>query len=135
MPKAKYPPRKCLNPKCPNGTFTPMRSDAKYCDNVCRSNYHFLLHKAEEKSKYRLLADLKNADKRLGLLFKSCLDQNLEYISEEVIKVNRIPLNSAIQIAIDKKSNCKIFWFYEYGIMGIEKNKFKIVKKSDYGKL
>ncbi|MBK6400027.1 MAG: hypothetical protein IPF75_17700 [Bacteroidetes bacterium] len=78
---------------------------------------------------------MKFADKKLGLFFKSCQDQNLEYISEEVIKVNRIPLNSAIQIAIDKKSNCKIFWFYEYGIMGIEKNKFKIVKKSDYGKL
>ena len=135
MPKAKYPPRKCLNPKCPTGTFTPMRSDAKYCDNVCRSNYHFMIHKVEEKAKYRLLADLKFADKKLGLFFKSCQDQNLEYISEEVIKVNRIPLNSAIQIAIDKKSNCKIFWFYEYGIMGIEKDKFKIVKKSDYGKL
>ncbi len=135
MPRAKYTSRKCLNSNCPKGLFIPSRSDQKFCDSICRSSFHFHLRKAEEKTKYRTLTDLKNADKELGLLYKSCRHQNLEFISEEVIRVNSIPLNSAIQIAIDKKSNCKIFWFYDFGIMGIEKNKFKIVKKSDYGKL
>ena len=82
-----------------------------------------------------MVADLKIADKNLRSLYKSCQEQNLDFISEEVIRVNKIPLNSAIQNTVDKKSNCRILWFYEYGIMGIEKNKFKIVKKSDYGKL
>lgn len=82
-----------------------------------------------------MVADLKIADKNLRSLYKTCQEQNLEFISEEVIRVNKIPLNSAIQNTIDEKSNFRILWFYEYGVMGIEKNKFKIVKKSDYGKL
>ncbi len=135
MPRTKYPSRKCLNQNCPNGSFIPSRSDQRFCDSICRSNYHFQIHKAEEKAKYRMVADLKIADKNLRSLYKSCQEQNLEFISEEVIRVNKIPLNSAIQNTIDKKSNCRILWFYEYGVMGIEKNKFKIVKKSDYGKL
>lgn len=135
MPRTKYSSRKCLNTNCPKGLFVPSRSDQKFCDSICRSNYHFQLHKAEAKAKYRIVADLKIADKNLKLLFKSCQDQNLGFVSAEVIRVNKIPLNSATQIFLDKKSNCKIFWFYEFGIMGIEKNKFKIVKKSDYGQL
>lgn len=81
------------------------------------------------------MADIKQADKKLRELFKSCQDQDLAYISAEAITINKIPLNSALQISIDKKTGNKIFWFYEYGIMGIEKSKFKIVKKSDYGQL
>ncbi len=135
MPKAKYPTRKCLNPKCPNGTFIPKRSDAKYCDNVCRSNAHTNLRKEENNAKYNAIQLLKQADKNLEKIFLSCQQQNVEFVTSEIIILHNIDLNSAPETGIDQKTQNTIKWFFEYGAMGVGYEKFTIVKKSEYGKL
>lgn len=135
MPKTKYNFRKCLNPKCPNGTFIPMRSDAKYCDNVCRSNAHFNLHKDESKTKYKIIQQQKQSEKRLKEIYMSCQQQKIEFVTSEILELHKINLLSAPETGIDKKTNSKIFWFFEYGVMGIAYDQFKIIKKTDYGRV
>ena len=135
MPKAKYPPRKCLNPKCPIGTFTPMRSDAKYCDNVCRSNAHFNFHKEENKSKYKIIQQQKQSEKKLQEIYLACQQQKIEFVTSEILELHKIDVFSAPETGTDQKTKNKIFWFFEYGVMGVAFEKFKIIKKSDYGRL
>ena len=135
MPKAKYPARKCLNPKCPNGTFIPKRSDAKYCDNVCRSSYHSNLQKELNRTKYKAIQQQKQADKKLKEIYLSCQLRKLVFVTGEILELHNIDLLSAPETSIDQKTNSQIFWFFEYGVMGMEYDKFKIVKKSEYGKL
>lgn len=135
MPKTNYPPRKCSNPMCPTGTFIPMRSDAKYCDNVCRSNAHFNLHKEENKAKYKSIQLQKQTDKRLKEIYLSCQQRKVEFVTSEILEHHQIDLHSSPETSIDQKTNKKIVWFFEYGVMGVEYNKFTIVKKSEYGKL
>ena len=135
MPRTKYPSRKCLNPKCPTGTFIPMRSDAKYCDNVCRSNAHFNLRKEENKAKYKIIQQQKQSDKKLKEIFLSCQQQKIEFVSSEILALHKIDLLSAPETGIDQKTQSKIFWFFEYGVLGIAYEQFKIIKKSDYGRL
>ncbi len=135
MPKTIYPPRECLNPKCPNGTFIPMRSDANYCDNVCRSNAHFNFRKEENKTKYKVIQQQKQSEKKLKELYLVCQQQKKEFVTSEILDLHNIDLLSAPEISIDKKSKKKIFWFFEYGVLGIAYEQFKIIKKSDYGRL
>ena len=135
MPKTKYPSRKCSNPKCPNGTFIPKRSDAKYCDSVCRSNAHFNLRKEEYKTKYKLIQQQKQSEKKLKEIFLSCQQQKIEFVSSEILELHKIDLLSAPETYIDQKTKIKIVWFFEYGVMGVAYEKFKIIKKSDYGRL
>lgn len=134
MPKPKYATRKCLNPDCPNGTFIPKRADAKCCDSICRSRYHFHKNREAIRSKYKESEGLKKADRILKDLFETCKAKKIDFVSSETLTLNHVPFNSAVSIAIDAKSNLKIYWFYEFGIMGVGYNKFKVVKKSDYGK-
>jgi len=135
MPRTKYPLRKCLNPKCPNGTFVPKRSDTKYCDNICRSNAHFNLHKEENKTKYKVIQQQKQSEKKLGELYLVCQQQKKEFVTSEILDLHNIDLLSAPETGTDKKTNKKIFWFFEYGVMGIAYEQFKIIKKTDYGRL
>ncbi len=135
MPKTKYPSRKCLNPKCPNGSFTPRRSDAKYCDNICRSNAHFNFHKEENKSKYRIIQQQKQSEKRLSEIYLSCQQQKMEFVTSEILGLHKIDLLTAPETGIEKKTKNKIFWFFEYGVLGVAYEKFRIIKKSDYGRL
>ncbi len=134
MPKAKYPARKCLNPKCPIGTFIPRRSDAKYCDNVCRSGYHYELNKENNKHKYRDAQIAKNADKSLAQLYNSLQNQKKEFVTNEILQSHSISLDTSVVTDIDPKSNVRIYWFYDYGVMAVAWEKFKIVKKSNYYK-
>ena len=135
MPKPKYATRKCLNPDCPNGTFIPKRADAKCCDSICRSRYHFHKNRAAVRSTYKEAEMLKKTDRILKQLFDSCLNKKIETVSLESLALYNVPLNSAVSIAVDANTKARIYWFYEYGILGISANKFKIVKKSNYGKV
>ena len=135
MPKTKYPSRKCSNPKCPNGTFIPKRSDAKYCDSVCRSNAHFNLRKEENKTKYKIIQQQKQSEKKLKEIYLSCRLRKVEFVTSEILEHHQIDLLSAPETGIDQKTQNKIFWFFEYGVLGIAYEKFKIIKKSDYGRL
>ena len=112
-----------------------MRSDAKYCDDKCRTNAHFNLHKEENKNKYKIIQQQKQAEKKLKEIYMSCQQQKIEFVKSEILDLHNIDLLSAPETGIDKKTNSQIFWFFEYGVMGMEYDKFKIVKKSEYGKL
>lgn len=135
MPKTKYPSRKCLNPKCPNGSFIPKRYDAKYCDSICRSNAHFNLRKEQNKSKYRIIQQQKHCEKKLTEIYVSCQQQKIEFVTSEILELHKIDVLSAPETGIDQKTKNKIFWFFEYGVLGVAFEKFKIIKKSDYGRL
>jgi hypothetical protein len=78
---------------------------------------------------------LKKTDRILKHLYDSCLSNKIDTVSLDSLALNNVPINSAVNIAIDANTRAKIYWFYEYGIMGIAANKFKIVKKTNYGKI
>jgi len=135
MPKTIYAERKCLNPTCPQITFIPNRVDAKYCDRVCRSNHHFNLRKEENKLKYHAIQQQKQADKKLKEIYLVCQQRKVEFVSSEILEHHLIDLNLAPETGIDQKTKKRIYWFFEFGVLGVEFNKFTIVKKSQYGKL
>ncbi len=135
MPKTIYSARKCLNPLCPNKTFIPKRIDAKYCDSICRSSRHFNLRKEENKTKYKTIQQQKQTDKKLKEIYLSCQQQKIEFVTSEILELNKINLLSAPETGIDPKTNKKIFWFFEYGVTGVAYNQFKIIKKSNYGRI
>ena len=135
MPRAIYPSRKCLSPDCPNGEFVPERSDKKVCDDICRSRYHSQRKREANKTKYKQIEEIKKADNALKELYKTCQDKNIETVSAETLTLLNISTTSALSILVDSETGFKIFWFHEYGIMGIAKDKYKIRKKSLYVKI
>ena len=112
-----------------------MRSDAKYCDKVCRSNAHFNLHREENKSRYKSIQQQKQSEKKLKEIYLSCQQQKKEFVTSEILEVHKIVLVTAPETGTDQKTNNKIFWFFEYGVMGVAFEKFKIIKKSDYDRV
>jgi hypothetical protein len=134
MPTTIYKKRKCLNADCPNEDFRPRRSDQLYCDGICRSKHHFTRRKEELKTKYAMTENLKSTDKTLGRLYANAKNKNIQLIPKEVMDIENIPINSAIQILTDQLSGAKIHWFYEYGFTVTSDGKFKILKRSQYGK-
>jgi hypothetical protein len=129
MPKAIYTSKTCLNPDCPVGEFIPSRSDKLYCDNFCKSRYHFLLRKELDKTTYKEKQELIKSDKTLKRLFKKCIQKKIETISSETLEVEGINLNTAVHIEKDPKTGFRIHWFFECGIMGVSQGRYKILKK------
>ena len=128
MPKTTYKPRKCLNPDCPQGNFNPKRLDQRFCDNDCRSRFHFLKKREERKNQYQQAENLKKVSKVLERFFKSCREKKISSISDETLAVENVTLNCATEITIHSQYG-KVHWFYDFGLFLIKENRFKIINK------
>jgi len=93
------------------------------------------LRKEENKTKYKIIQQQKQSEKKLKEIYLSCRLRKVEFVTSEILEHHQIDLLSAPETGIDQKTQNKIFWFFEYGVLGIAYEKFKIIKKSDYGRL
>ncbi|MBK9415682.1 MAG: hypothetical protein IPN61_20065 [Bacteroidetes bacterium] len=94
-----------------------------------------ILHKDENKTKYKIIQQQKQSEKKLKEIYLACQQQKIEFVTSEILGLHKIDVFSAPETGIDQKTQNKIFWFFEYGVLGIAYEKFKIIKKSDYGRL
>ena len=131
MPKIIHNPRKCLNPECPCESFVPKRSDMKFCDSHCKAHYHALKNKELNVSGSAMNRALRKADSRLESLYNNGSKHKIEFISEEILHLSDVAINTASRIEKVKDTGMIVYWYIKYGILGVSPGKYKIIKKTD----
>ena len=74
------------------------------------------------------------SEKKLSEIYLSCQQQKIEFVTSEILGLHKIDLLTAPETGIEQKTKNKIFWFFEYGVLGVAYEKSRIIKKSDYGR-
>lgn len=126
--KRKYPEKKCKNPACVPGKFTPHDRRQLFCTIQCRTNFHNDKRHHENNSTFKNERRLREMDKKLKKISTTLEKKGIKQVSQQLFEYEEVDLSLSVETNQNKKSHRQIRWFYRYGIelVDSEKNAFEI---------